>query len=267
MRNRLVWIVPIGMALGVTAIWWSIARPRLFSEADPEPASSDPGGITSKETRRDPVAFVSRFVGKADAASMNELVQIYSKWARYPETLDARKMAVEALLAHPNINVGLEAVLAAVEADPTRKEQDPMWPHLVRNVTKLWDAVTFSTGRDRMYIEERAKPRDLLLESLMNIRGERLADDQRSQLVADFIDLYSGLKPEQKPAADRALTDLGSRDLVEILSGRGLGENSHLNVVADRNKAIEAARAIRVPAPPPAEEDPVPRADPGNKPN
>lgn len=36
-----------------------------------------------------------------------------------------------------------------------------------------------------------------------------------------------GLKPEQTPAVDRALTALGGPDLVEILVGRGLGVSSH----------------------------------------
>lgn len=265
-RSRLIWIVPlVALALGATATWWFVRGPSVVSDADSE-ADSDPTSIVSKDKRRDPAAYVRRFVGKEDAESINQLVQIYSKWAPYPETIEARKLAVNALLAHPNVNVALEAVLTAVDGDQTRKEQDPMWRYLVQGVSKMWDSVTFPLGRDRMYIEERAKPRDLLLESLAEIPAQKLSDGQRNQLVADFIDLYPGLKADQKPTADRALAQLGSSDLVEILAGRGLGENSHLKVVADRNRAIETARAIRLPPSPPPEDDSLPPTPSQGKP-
>ena len=52
------------------------------------------------------------------------------------------------------------------------------------------------------------------------------------------------------------LTALAGNDVVEILAGRGLGEDSHLQLVAERNRAIAAARAI--PLPPPVPEDDKP---------
>ena len=110
----------------------------------------------SAEKRRDPVATVEALVGRDDAETVDRLVQIYSKWAAYPETLEARKLALAALLRHPDARIGLEAVLTAVEGDQTRRAQDPMWPALVGGVAKLWNATTFPMGRDRYYIEERA---------------------------------------------------------------------------------------------------------------
>jgi hypothetical protein len=248
-------VVPLAVALvalGAAAVWWSARGPRGRSHHGGA-ATFD---VLSAESRRDPVATVSSLVGRNDPETMHELVEIYSKWASYPETLQARKMALGALLAHPDPRIGLEAVLTAVEGDQTRRGQDPMWSTLVSSVAKLLNATTFQMGRDRYYIEERAKPKDLLLESLAAIDPQTLTQEQRTQLAADLIDLHPSLLPAQIPAVDAMLTALAGNDVVEILAGRGLGEDSNLQLVAERNRAIAAARAI--PLPPPVQEDDKP---------
>jgi hypothetical protein len=235
-KKTLVWIVPL-LALGATALWWSVRGPRSSSQK-----ISDPAGVLSQEKMRDPVAYIASLKGKEDSDSINQLIQAYSRWAPYPETLEARKLALRTMLAHPNVGVALESVLTAVEADQTPRDHDPVWPELVKGVSSLWDGVTFQLGRDRVYLEERPKPHDLMLESLTNIDPNKLTEQQRMQLASDLIDLYKTLKPDQKPAADKMLTALAGTDVVDILGGRGLGENSHLKLVAERKRAIEAAR-------------------------
>jgi hypothetical protein len=88
-----------------------------------------------------------------------------------------------------------------------------------------------------------------LLESLAEVSPGKLSDSQRAALAADFIDLYPQLKPEQKPAVDRALAALGGSDLIEILARRGLGEVSHLKAAVEERRAQEAARATLPVAP------------------
>lgn len=235
--KRLVWIVPLVVALGATAIWLSVRGPRSASDG-----KSDAADVLSPEKMRDPVAYIASLKGKEDSGSVNQLIQAYSKWSPYPETLKARRLALRTMLGHPNVGVALEAVLNAVEADQTPRDHDPMWPDLVKGVASLWDAVTFQLGRDRVYLEERPKPHDLMLESLAAIDPNKISDPQRTQLAADLIDLYPSLKPSQKPAVDRQLTAVAGTDVVDILGGRGLGENSHLKIVAEQQRAIEAAR-------------------------
>ena len=186
---------------------------------------------------------VTRLVGRQDPGAISELVDLYGRLANDPNALDARKLAFRTLLSYPSMPVALEAALAAVASDQTPRQRDPMWPTLVQSVGALWDAVTIEHGRDLAMIEERPKPRDLLLESLAEVPPGKLSDTQRAALAADLIDLYPRLKPEQKPAMDRALAALGGGDLIEILARRGLAEDSHLKAAVEERKAQEAARA------------------------
>jgi len=207
----------------------------------PTPASA-PGAAAEAMTT------VRALAGRHDPGAVSELVSTYAKLAAVPEAQEARALVVSSLLAHPNVTVGLQAVLAAVAADATPRQQDPMWPHLVKGVASVWDAVTIKHGRDLVMLETRPKPRDLLVESLAQVGPARLTDEQRAALVADLIDLYPTLRPEQKPAVDRALAGLGSTDLVEILGGRGLGEGSQLKAAVEERKALEATRrSLHVP--------------------
>jgi hypothetical protein len=185
---------------------------------------------------------VRALAGRHDPGAVSELVAVYGKLAEVPATLEARRLIVKSLLEHPNITVGLQAVLAAVAADTTPKQQDPMWPHLVQGVASLWDAMTVAHGRDLVMLETRPKPRNLLLESLAQVAPQKLSDVQKAALVSDLIDLYPTLTPEEKPAVDRALAALGGPDLVEILAGRGLAEGSPLKAAVEEQQALEATR-------------------------
>jgi hypothetical protein len=191
------------------------------------------------------MARVARLAGRQDPGAVSELVDLYGKLAGSPDALDARKLAIKTLLAQPDMRVGLAAVLAAVAADQTPRSQDPMWPFLVREVASLWDTVTLEHGRDLVMIEERPKPRDVLLESLAEVPPGKLSDGQRAKLAADLIDLYPRLGADQRPAVDRALAALGSSDLVEILGRRGLAEDTYLKAAIEERRAQQAAQAAR----------------------
>ena len=227
-----------GIAGGV--VWWTRAPAPAGTTAAPAPVASPLSGATGAG---DALSRVSRLAGREDPAAVSELIDLYGKLASIPGSLEARKLAFRTLLAYPNMVVGLEAGMAAIAADPTPRQQDPMWPFLVQGVASLWDAVTIEHGRDLVMIEQRPRPRDILLESLAEVPPGKLSDSQRAALAADLIDLYPQLKPEQRPAVDRALVALGGSDLIEILARRGLGDSSHLKAAIEERRAQEAARA------------------------
>jgi len=228
---RPFWLVTIVVALGASVLWWRIGR-------GPHDGRDKAADAVAKAA--DPDAFVSERVGKTDPETVKELVRAYETWAPRPDTLEARQAALKALLAHPSVKVALESVMAAVYADPTPREMDPMWPDLVKGVASLWDAVTFKFGRDQIYLETRPKPHDLIVASMAEAAqsgASRLTPDQRMELASDLIDLYPSLKPIEKPAVDRALHALVGSDIVEILNGRG---GDQLHIVSAQKQAAAA---------------------------
>jgi len=228
---RPFWLVTIVVALGASALGWRIGR---------GPRGDRDRAADAVAKAADPATFVSERAGKTDPETVKELVHAYETWAPRPDTLEARQGALKALLAQPSVKVALESVMSAVDADPTPREMDPMWPDLVKGVASLWDAVTFIFGRDQIYLETRAKPHDLMVASMAEVAQSgisRLTADQRMQLASDLIDLYPGLKPAEKPAVERALDALVGSDVVEILNGRG---GDHLHIVSAQKQAAAA---------------------------
>jgi hypothetical protein len=191
--------------------------------------------------------YVATRADVTNANNVTELIAAYGAWARRGDALEARKAIVKALLSHDNLHVGLQALLAAVERDQTPRSNDPMWSALVTGVGRLWDAVSLRYGRDLVHLESRPKPRDLIIESLAEVRPEKLAEDQKPLLASELIDLYPNLQSDQKPPVDRALAALAGRDVVEILAGRGLAEGSQeLELVAERDRALEQIRRAKI---------------------
>lgn len=190
----------------------------------------------------DPVAYVALRTDVANGRNLDDLVQAYGVWVSRPDARSARRNIILALLDHRDRLAGLQALLIAVDRDPTPRAKDPLWPDLVRQVGKLWDAVTLQYVRDQVLIESRPRPKDLLLESLTEIPPERVTDEQRPQLAQDLIDLYPSVAPDQKPALTKALQAMAGSDVVEILAGRALGEGQPLQAAAEKQKVVEQIR-------------------------
>jgi hypothetical protein len=248
--NRLLLVLAVpAVALGAATVWWAARGPRHVSHPSAQ------GSSTAFVARLpDPSAYVKDRANPENPANVSDLIVAYGAWASRSDALEARKSIVHALLDHPNITVGLQALLKAVESDQTPKAMDPLWPTLVEAVSARWDAVTFSLGRDLVALEERPKPKDLLLESMTAVHPEKLADEQRPLLAADLIDMYPGLRPDQKPAVDKALEKLAGDDIVKILHGRGMQEGStELQIVADKQRAVQQVLKHPVPDKPPEE--------------
>jgi hypothetical protein len=245
-RLRLLLIVVPAIALGA-AVTWRISR----QAGRPQQGEARGGRAAGARAAPDPMAYVRARSDASSSANLEELIAAYDAWVSRADALEARRTIVKTLLGHPNLQVRLEALLRAVEGDQTPREADPLWRDLVREVAAGWDAETFKYGRDLVQIETRPKPKDLVLESLAALQIDRLAPDQRPLLASDFIDLYATLKPDQKPAVDRALHGLAGSDVVEILAGRGLREGSHLDVAVQRQRALDEAKRHPVQEAPP----------------
>jgi len=251
-------LVVSALALGAAAVLgWRLTRGPVSvseNEADGEGGAAKSPAARAVARVPDPVAYVKQRAAQDDPTTINELVQAYGAWASRPDAREARTEIVNKLLAHPDIRVGLEALLTAVQSDQTPKPVDPMWPALVEAVAARWDAVTFPMGRDMVALEERGKAKDLLIDSLASVKPEKLADSQKPLLASDLIDMYAGLRPDQRPAVDKALNALAGPDIVKILHREGLTEGStDLQIVADKKQAVESA--LRHPVPDkPAEE-------------
>jgi hypothetical protein len=234
-----IWLLgAAALALGAATIWWFARGPGSASERAAEASRA-------VAQTPDPMGYVVERRGKTDPRAVKELVDAYGQWADRPDAIEARKEAITTLLAQPNVKLAVESVMAAVEEDQTPRLQDPLWPHLVQSVSKVWDAVTIKFGLDRLALETRAKPKDLMLASLAAMTDgngvAKLTDQQRMTMAADLIDAYPTLTPEQKPEVEQALGQLAGNDVVEIMAGRGIGPGAHLKAADDAQRALEAA--------------------------
>ena len=236
-------VLAVAGAAVVTVTGWG-NRARSDRPAD-SPAAPFAAGAApaSSISAGDATARVARLASRQDPGAASELIELYGKLASDPSALDARKAAFHALLAQPDVRVGLAAALAALATDPASRAQDPMWPYVVQEIGGQWNGLTIQHGRDLALIEERPKARDVLIESLAQVPPGRLSETQRASLAADLIDLYPRLRAEQRPAIDRELVALGGPDLVEILGRRGLAEDNYLKGAIEERRAQEATRA------------------------
>jgi hypothetical protein len=242
-RSRIPrWTVPVVAvaAAGLAAALWWAARPARA----PAPTAAGAGARTADPVLQrtpDPLGYVRARVDVNNSGNLGDLVGAYGAWVTRADALPARRAIITALLGHPNLQAGLEALLAAVEADQTPREHDPLWNDLVQAVAGRWRADTLRLGRDMLMLEQRPRPKDLLLESLAALAVATLRADQKAGLASDFIDLYATLKPDQKPAVNRQLHALAGTDVVEIMSGRGLraGDDQILRLARERQRALD----------------------------
>jgi hypothetical protein len=156
-------------------------------------------------------------------------------------------------------------VLAAVEADPTAVEQDPLWDYLTQNLSEVWKGETATKGMDLMFAESRPRARRALISSFAHLansdRWRELSAEQGQKLTNYFIDLYKELAPGQKPEVEAALRKVSGNDVVDILNGRGLGDDDHVleSERAYQESLTETQRALaKAPQAPPAPAAPEP---------
>jgi hypothetical protein len=249
--KRFVWVVPVVVVLGAITVWLVARGPRSpeldLARKQAAEAAAARGAMAEVLARlrleENPMVFVQSRVAREDAEAISDLMQAYAAWASRGDALEARRLIVKHFLEHPNMKIGLEALLRGVALDTTPRKQDPLWNELVTGVGGLWNAMTVAWGRDLVHLETNAKTRDLILESLAQVTAQKIGPEQQKLLVNDLIDLYPEASADQKVALDKALGTMAGPDVVEIMHRQGINEGSTpLASIQKINQEAEASR-------------------------
>jgi len=174
------------------------------------------------------------------------LVDAFTAWAPDPQAQAARRVLVSAMAALPQPGARLTALLAAVEASPLAPASDPLQPEIVATVSALWQGDLLRKGRDLMFAGSRPQAREVVIASFVALalsdRSAALDDGQRAGLTSDFIDLYGGAPPAQRPQLLAVVRKLGGHDAAELLSGHGLRGQAALESQARYRRELDRAR-------------------------
>jgi hypothetical protein len=224
------WLV-IPAALGAGTLSWVLAR----EGNDPRGAK---GGTEQAERANVPqnASHVARAVELGKGRGLDALSRVASEYgalAGDPSALSARKLLLATLFSENDISLKLSGVLAAVEADPTPPEKDPLWEQISRQLSELWKGDTAPKGMDLVMAETRPRARRVLISSFVHLatseRLGELAPDHRQTLTETMIDVAPHVAPGQKAEVGRALRALGGNDLADIMDGKGLsGKDGHV---------------------------------------
>jgi hypothetical protein len=165
--------------------------------------------------------------------AIQQIALEYGALAGDPSALSARKLLMATLFSEKDISLKLSGVLAAVEADPTPPEKDPLWEQTSRQISELWSGEIATKGMDLVMAESRPRARRVLISSFVHLAtSERLGElnpDQKQTLTETMIDVSPNLAPGQKAEVGRALRALGGNDLADIVAGKGLtGTDGHV---------------------------------------
>jgi hypothetical protein len=168
---------------------------------------------------------------------------------------EAQKRLLGTLLSEPNLALKLSNSLAAIEADPTPPEQDPLWPVLTEYLANLWTPETAPNAMDLMFAEQRPRARRALISSFALLatseRFQTLPAAQRQKLTNYFIDMYDGVVAAQKPEVERALRTTAGNDVADILLRKGLGSADHqLESEREYDQGLAQAQQLAAKAPP-----------------
>ena len=232
--NRFAWYAVL-LALGASALYWALVLRVRHVERVPVTTASAPAPGEAHLREATEVAQ-----GRAPGGTPR-LLAAYQEWAKDPQALGARKVALDALFAEESVPKKLSLVLAAIEADPTPPEQDPLWPELVHSLSSIWRGDTLTHGLDLMVAEQRPRARRALVSSFAHLatsgRAKELTFKQSQTLTNNFIDMYKQLPTAQQPEVLAAVRETSGPDVADILVGR----KSELERTYER--ALEDTRA------------------------
>jgi hypothetical protein len=257
LSGRKVVLLGIALVLAVAVSVWFIRdrspkRPSTMRESAPGAPSGamvPSMGATAKDMER--LRYAMDLAREGGPAAQEKLAQAYAEWAPDPDAVDARAVALGALLNEPQLAKKLSLVLNAVNASKVPPEQDPLWHRLVESVATLFAGDNFDKGRDLMMMEQRSGPRRLLVDSMLELGGSdrlgQLTLTQRSNLLSDLIDLYHNrqTEPELKPQIVQTVRVLGGDDVATILGGADVKKGSkHPAIVEYERQLTEAERQL-----------------------
>ena len=177
-------------------------------------------------------ARMPRAVSLVQSRDPSAVIDAYAAWAGDSSALAARRFLLASLFQEENLPKKLSSVLAAIEADSTPPERDPLWSELAESLSDLWQGETATRAMDLVVAEGRPRARRALISSFAHLvnseRLSRLSAEQRQTLTETLIDAAPKLPSTQRPEVDRALRKLGGNDLADIVAGKGLtGDDGH----------------------------------------
>lgn len=227
-RGLLAWLVI--PALGAGTLYWVLASKAERGHAankSHEAAVARTSGGTSR------MAEAAKLSAGTGLTATSEIVAAYAGWAGDPSAQTARKLLLSRLLAESDVPKKLSGLLAAVEADPTPPEKDPLWEYVVTSLADLWKGDVATAGMDLVVAEKRPRARRALLSSFAEVAtSERVASytaAQRQTLTETMIDLSVHVPEPQRPEVAGALRSLGGNDLADIMEGKGItGKDGHV---------------------------------------
>jgi hypothetical protein len=228
--KTLAWLV-VPALIGAGALYGALARRG-------HDAPARPSARTTAAANANAPPQVRQAYELARARDPARVIATYAEWAGDPAAFEARKLLLSSLLQEENLPKKLSAVLAAVEADPTPPEQDPLWSHLAEALSELWQGETTTHALDLVIAETRPRARRALISSFAHLASsERLGEltpQQRQTLTETMIDVAPQIPPSQRQEIDLALRRLGGNDLADIVAGKGLTGNDGHELESER---------------------------------
>jgi hypothetical protein len=243
--KRALWLV-IPAALAAGTLYGVLARESNHrGRAEKNTEQAEHANVPQNASHMAKAAELSKGRG-LDA--MTRIASEYSALAGDPSALSARKVLLASLFSEKDISLKLSGVLAAVEADPTPPEKDPLWEQISRQLSELWKGDVATQAMDLVLAEARPRARQVLVSSFVDLAtSERLGElspDQRQTLTETMIDMAPRVPPSQKGEVGRALRALGGNDLADIAAGKGItGQDGHV-LESERayNQALEQTK-------------------------
>jgi hypothetical protein len=237
--KRVLWLV-IPAALGAGTLYGVLAHRGDSGASKPNAAESKAANVPQNQSLMAKAAELGQGRG-LDATT--RIAEQYGLWAGDPSSLSARKVLLAKLFSPEDMGAKLSGVLAAVEADKTPPEKDPLWEQIATQLADLWKGDVATKGMDLALAEKRPRAHRALISSFIKVatsdRVKEFTPDQRQTLTETLIDVGSRVPAGEKKEFDPALRALGGNDLADIVAGKGRdGKDGH---VFESERAFKAA--------------------------
>lgn len=243
--KRALWLV-IPAALGASTLTWVLAREGNHrGRAEGATEQAERANVPQNASHMAKAVELSKGRG---VDSIQRVASEYGALAGDPSALSARKVLLAKLFGENDVGQKLSGVLAAVEADRTPPEKDPLWEQISSQLSELWKGDIATKGMDLVLAEQRPRARRVLISSFVGLAtSERLAEltpDQKQTLTETMIDVAPHVPSGQKSEVGLALRALGGNDLADIAAGKGItGQDGHV-LESERayNQALEQTK-------------------------